>query len=313
MSSDAGAATVALFNELYTDEHCFIAAAVVFMYDAFLMFDSEVAYFWTAKGISGAALLFFANKWISRVYYVMGLVQFALFPSDKCEASQSSDRQTMIVDVRSCSTFVIAVQAMEVLQFVPGAAFSALRAYVLSRSKYLGILVAALSLAPVGVNLVLYGYHISGENLPPFGCLTTDNTTSAFNLRRTFDSQSYGMPHAHPQDCSVVIISRVPLIVADVVLIYVTVTKLRGWAALTDIRQSKRPSLQDILFRGGIIYFAITVILISRFLLALQETNHMVVKLDADDPLHASRNAWDSSTPSFISSLGGFINPELAA
>ncbi len=57
----------------------------------------------------------------------------------------------------------------------------------------------------------------------------------------------------------------------------------------------------------------ITAILISRFLLELQATNHMVVKLDADDPLHLSRNAWDGSTPSFISSLGGFINPELAA
>ncbi len=52
----------------------------------------------------------------------------------------------------------------------------------------------------------------------------------------------------------------------------------------------------------------ITAILISHFLLELQEVNHMVVKLDADDPLHSSRNPWDS-TPSFISSLGGFINP----
>ncbi len=52
----------------------------------------------------------------------------------------------------------------------------------------------------------------------------------------------------------------------------------------------------------------ITAILISRFLLELQEANHTVVKLDANDPLHSSRNAWDS-TPSFISSLGGFINP----
>ncbi len=52
----------------------------------------------------------------------------------------------------------------------------------------------------------------------------------------------------------------------------------------------------------------ITAILISRFLLELQEANHMVIKLDADDPLHSSRNPWNS-TPSFISSLGGFINP----
>ncbi|KAI0694553.1 hypothetical protein C8T65DRAFT_666534, partial [Cerioporus squamosus] len=50
----------------------------------------------------------------------------------------------------SCSLFSIAIQAMLILQFIPGAAFSALRAYVLSRSKLLGLLVFSLSLAPVG-------------------------------------------------------------------------------------------------------------------------------------------------------------------
>ncbi len=36
----------------------------------------------------------------------------------------------------------------------------------------------------------------------------------------------------------------------------------------------------------------------------------MVVRLDPDDPLHSSRDLYDSTT-SFISSLGGFLNPEL--
>lgn len=35
----------------------------------------------------------------------------------------------------------------------------------------------------------------------------------------------------------------------------------------------------------------------------------MVIRLDPDDPLYSSRNQYDS-TPSFISSLGGFINPD---
>ncbi|RDX54079.1 hypothetical protein OH76DRAFT_1398374 [Lentinus brumalis] len=39
---------------------------------------------------------------------------------------------------------------------------------------------------------------------------------------------------------------------------------------------------------------------ISRFLLELQEANQMVVRLDPDDPLHSSRNPYDS-TPSFVS------------
>ena len=30
---------------------------------------------------------------------------------------------------------------------------------------------------------VQYGFHISGVNYPPFGCLHTDTTTEALNLR----------------------------------------------------------------------------------------------------------------------------------
>lgn len=56
----------------------------------------------------------------------------------------------------------------------------------------------------------------------------------------------------------------------------------------------------------------LTAIIISRFLLELQQANQMVVRLDPDDPLHSSSNAWDT-TPSFISSIGGFINPARSA
>ncbi len=54
---------------------------------------------------------------------------------------------------------------------------------------------------------------------------------------------------------------------------------------------------------------SITAVLISRFLLDLQEANQRVVRLDCDDPLHSSRSPYD--VPSFISSLGAFINPDL--
>ncbi len=63
---------------------------VLFIYDTFLTFDQEVAYFWTTKRISGAALLFFANKWISMMVYVMGLVEFASFPSNEVRSLSQS-------------------------------------------------------------------------------------------------------------------------------------------------------------------------------------------------------------------------------
>ena len=51
-------------------------------------------------------------------------------------------------------------------------------------------------------------------------------------------------------------------------------------------------------------------LLISHFLLDLQEADRSVLKLDPNDPLHSSRDPYDS-TPSFISSIGAFISPHL--
>ncbi len=50
---------------------------------------------------------------------------------------------------------------------------------------------------------------------------------------------------------TVVIISRVPLIVADILLICITWIKLNSRSALKGIQQSRRLSLSDILFRDG--------------------------------------------------------------
>ncbi|KAI0695876.1 hypothetical protein C8T65DRAFT_664618 [Cerioporus squamosus] len=224
MSSDADAAaeTVAIFDSIYLEDYCVIAAAGLFIYDTgFLTFDREVARFWNTKR-TGASLLFFANKWITITYYVLLLGTFAIFPSDK-----------------SCAVFSVVEFAVAILQYVPGAAFSALRAFVLSRSKLLGLLVFLLSLAPVAANLVHYGYNFSGGNLVPFGCLISDTTTPTLNMR----SQSY--PEYR---------SSFPTFI----LICITWTKLSGWNALRNTTgHSRILSLSDILFRGGIIYFAI--------------------------------------------------------
>ncbi|RDX40552.1 hypothetical protein OH76DRAFT_1490188 [Lentinus brumalis] len=151
----------ALFDALYTGEYFNLAAAVVFIYDVLITLDREVACFWTSEQ-SGASLLFFSNKWISVTLYVMmTLVGSASFPSDQR----------------------LVIEAMTVLQLVPAAVFSALRAYALSGSKLLGLLILTLSLGPVGANLVVYGYQLSGFNLPPFGCVGKDNATKAITLR----------------------------------------------------------------------------------------------------------------------------------
>ena len=48
------------------------------------------------------------------------------------------------------------------------------------------------------------------------------------------------------------IVARVPLIIADLALVYITWLKpLRSWEALIDIEQTKGLSLSGVLFRNG--------------------------------------------------------------
>ena len=52
---------------------------------------------------------------------------------------------------------------------------------------------------------------------------------------------------------------------------------------------------------------SITAILVSRFLVELQAADRAAVRVDLDDALESSSNTM----PSFISSLGAFVNPDL--
>ncbi|RDX41568.1 hypothetical protein OH76DRAFT_1489391 [Lentinus brumalis] len=332
MSSDTGSGALSAFevalNDVYTNNYCLIIAAALFYYDVILTLNREVASFWTAKR-TGASLLFFANKYISMSVIAMSLATLASFSSDE-----------RLV----CSSFVRAVHAIEILQFVPWGIFSALRAWVLSKSRLFGLIVLVMSLAPAGANLVVYGYQLSGEVfVPPFGCIVFDTESAAIDLMfGSLFSQLLESRILIHGILIVVIVARVPPVLADVLLIYITWAKLGSRDALRGIRQHKRRSFSDILLRDGTIYFVvlfvlnvlhlafsvtavasegqgsyltvftgpITATLVSRFLLELQEANRMVVRLDPDDPLHSSRNFSDD-TSSFISSLGACINPGL--
>ncbi|TFK91440.1 hypothetical protein K466DRAFT_660053 [Polyporus arcularius HHB13444] len=201
--ADAAAATVTLFDALYTDWYCGLAASVLFIYDAFVTFDREVACFWAAERKGGASVLFFANRWISMTLYSLLLVQFASFPSDKLSSRgavrgilQSTRLSLSDVLFNDGTIYFIVLFALNILHLV----------------------------------LTLTALAVSGG-----------------------DGASY------------VTIFTTPL----------------------------------------------TAILISRFLLDLQETNQAVVRVDPDDPLHTSRDPYD--TPSFISSLGAFVHPDDSA
>ena len=65
------------------------------------------------------------------------------------------------------------------------------------------------------------------------------------------------------QNHTVTFISRIPLIVADVLLILITWTRLNRRDALRGMRQSRRLSLSEILFRDGT-FDTIHVLLVCR-------------------------------------------------
>ncbi|RPD68577.1 hypothetical protein L226DRAFT_540583 [Lentinus tigrinus ALCF2SS1-7] len=295
MSSDTDASAIAaVFSELYTGEYCNAAACVLFIYEVCITLDREVACFWTPKqSKSGARLLFLANKWIGVIVSALTFAQMASFSSDK-----------------SCTAFTMVGAIFPGLQFIPGAVFSALRGYVLSRSKPIALLILVLSLTPLGVNMVQYGYNLQGVLFPPFGCAVTDETTASIQMKFLY-------------------ISRVPLIVADALLICVTWSKLSSRDVLRGISRSKRLSLSDVLLRDGTIYFIvlfvmnilhlslslaalaigadgasnvsiftapITAILISRFLLQLQELRSSYRASSYNCRKRTSRSSESTST-----------------
>ncbi|RDX51272.1 hypothetical protein OH76DRAFT_321448 [Lentinus brumalis] len=184
MSSDADSdfvATVALLDYFYGGNHCAVAASVLVIYEGVVTLDREAMCFWAA-GPTGASFLFTANKWISMVFYIISLVRFAPFPSDLVSTCLRpyhghTDRN------QSCSLMIKVTAVMEALQYVPGAVLSALCSYVLSRRKRYGLLVFLLSMSPVGANLVVYGYNLSGIIVLPFGCLQTDKVTEQLSLK----------------------------------------------------------------------------------------------------------------------------------
>ena len=130
-----------------------------------------------------------------------------------------------------------------------------------------------------------FAYPVSGEEVKslPFGCLGTSSATEAANLR--FDSYRIYTTHT-PADstsgvgctsvlcrdpwhsigeCTVTIISRVPMMVADIILIYVTWTNLSGLDTWREMRHARRLSLPDIFVREGMCsHVLLTMCLTSR-------------------------------------------------
>ncbi|KAI1794903.1 hypothetical protein LXA43DRAFT_1091493 [Ganoderma leucocontextum] len=184
-----------------------VGVAALIGYDYLLTVRQESRLFWKRR-VNAASILFFANRYLSLFYYAQYYVD----------------------------------TGMRYLQYLPWAAFSALRVYALSqRSWFLSAF--TFIWAVLAFPLDYYGdfHHTSFVDDPVLGCTSGATTPSFLSLLG---------PYFHPPACTIFI--RGGQIIADAVVIGVT------WKATYHARSEGSMSfLTRVMFRNGTMYFII--------------------------------------------------------
>ncbi|TBU33043.1 hypothetical protein BD311DRAFT_653099 [Dichomitus squalens] len=212
-----------------------VAGAGLIVYEFMITFNKEVDLFWKRK-ITLSSILFLLNRYLPLIVNMI----YAPWPFSLSPTTYEN----------SCKALIYTAETLEIFQYLPWAVFSGLRAYVLSsRAWPLALFVFVLSLAPVVINYVTLGY---AEVLfdATLGCGVTSPLTDAVQ-----------------QDCACAeagtcftVVSRVCLITSDLLVLAIT------WmGTYKDSREMKllgqTTSLSSILFRDGIMYFLVLLIM----------------------------------------------------
>ncbi|RPD73123.1 hypothetical protein L226DRAFT_614371 [Lentinus tigrinus ALCF2SS1-7] len=310
------------YYDILVNNYCVTAASVVFIYEYIITFGTEVELFWTQPK-TGATMLFLLNR---------GIVMFFTW------YDMITNFLTQPSSIQSCADVVKTTLVFEVLQYIPWAAFSSLRAFAIARSWPLSILVFALSIVPVAINLADFAFDFGGVLIPPFGCVSTDTVSVELALRYVPPIPAPFALCAANRLSRFTIASRACLIAADALLILLTWRKLyRG-----DANTREKGGFVHVLLRDGTIYFLVlvvqnilhltltllsistvlqnqnvsvvalfteplTAILVSRFLIDLQVANRR--SLNKTSGLHSEGGVESLVFERVIGSLGSSIDP----
>ncbi|TBU34131.1 hypothetical protein BD311DRAFT_683382 [Dichomitus squalens] len=191
----------------------------MFTYDAILTTGDDVRCFW-GRRVTGAAVLFWLNKYLTILL---------------CFWSISGD-------LKICAISSQGTSAMFYVLFLPAAAFTGMRVYALSKSLLLSSAAFVLCTVPLGINLAVFHFGLTGENVPLLGCDVVENVP--LNIAKI-----------------VTIVSRSCLIAGDFLALCVTlVTLYRRYAAIRHAGAPKA-TLSNVLLVDGTIYFLILVVL----------------------------------------------------
>ncbi|KAI0351308.1 hypothetical protein OH77DRAFT_944914 [Trametes cingulata] len=281
-----------LVDSLVTQDRLEIGTIALLAYEYIITFDQEVALFWKRK-MTGATVLFLATRYLALLSY--------LFLGTATFAPMSDQIQNPVI----------------ISQYIVWAAFSALRALALSRMNWLVAgTVFLLASGPFAVNIWVTSLGLIGENVPVVGCSGGSNQTrhqAIIGTRSSSLSPALSLSSCPSLGVSV---AHACGIVAESLVIVITVWHtVKATGGLRGSR-SGRPSLADILLVNGTVYFLLiftlnalhlvltlfsisfaldpisevdiftdplTAILICRFLIALQSANQSMDEVGESD------------------------------
>ncbi|RPD53393.1 hypothetical protein L226DRAFT_527156 [Lentinus tigrinus ALCF2SS1-7] len=277
-SSDADA--IASYEDIVVNNYCVIAASVFLLYEYVITLDREVNSFWYGAP-TGACVLFMTNRYFNVAVNVVGLVEFGHFSDQRCAVIQyiatlllTQPNLKLRIDGKSTGSAI--------LHDLPS----------MGGGVILSTFIFLLALAPLPINAARFSFDLTGVNDPQWGCFAQDSTPSSLQLK-------------------FIIISRACLIVSDIFLIGLTWWALpRHTISFATLRKTG-VSLTTVLLRDGTLYFGIllimnalhlvfslssmfsftsngasnvtaftevvTAVLVSRFLLNLQEANKAAI------------------------------------
>ncbi|RPD65618.1 hypothetical protein L226DRAFT_567173 [Lentinus tigrinus ALCF2SS1-7] len=340
-------ATIAEFASFDVDFCLSISAWTLYVYDYIITFDREVELFWNGKR-SGAAAIFILNRYLPLIAQLFYIVEYTLFIVSAerfghYTEPQRASKRWLTNTSYSCAAFIKTSLVVVILQYFPWALFSALRAHALVRSRMLSTLVLLLSLVAPMLTFAKFAFGQTGvtqdfQPVVPGNCLVTDDLTTGMELHhhRIADMSDLGGHHPGSRDmvnlakanlqlifhgtnaphtsCNVSTYCFVPQLSTNygVNSIVLTLNVLHMSFSIRSILSS------DDISEVTVFSEHITAILVSRFLMDLQEANRKAVDqtssvVSAPDSLHFVTNFVDSFGASItIPGVGEDYFPELS-
>ncbi|RDX51338.1 hypothetical protein OH76DRAFT_1481616 [Lentinus brumalis] len=276
-STDDAAALIAEYSDLRLSNYVGIVASVVFLYECIITIGGEVELFWFAKS-TGASILYLLNR------YIVGFYSIYILATSFVPVSQEG-----YVGIKF-------VRVISVMQYLPWAAFSALRALALSQHWPLATVIFLLSCLPVGVNLAQFHFDLGGVNIPTRSSLTIP-AKQALSGRRIGRSK---LTFAH-------VLRR------DGIIYFVCIAILNALhLALTALSMLDEPLEDSSLVTD--FTEPLTGILVGRFLLHLQAANRKATDLQSSmqSEAHGATLVFARAVGSLASSLGSEEDTELS-